>query len=503
MMTRCLLSLDLGISSIKAGLFLPDGTLLSLENSEYLRLPEGAFPIVEIDPEDYWQGIKAALARVLRGGGISADNITALSISSHGETLFFVDSNGLPVRPAILTLDTRAEQEANVLAASLGQSSVFRITGQPEIVPIWPATKIAWLRTHEPSTFEKVAHFLLPQGFVLHRLTGEYIDDASVLTTSLLFDIHSLTWSSELLNFAGLTADRLPSVARPGTIVGRVSQWASAETGLSRTTKVVVGGLDQLCAALAAGNIRPGILTESTGSVLALVATTDKPLLGHQWVAPCYPHVLPDAYSLIPWHQTGGLALKWFRDRFVMEGATDERDAYEKLIAEAAAAPPGADGLVVLPHLAGAQFPESNPRARAVFFGVGLGHGRGHFVRAILEAVAFMIRRDIEILRGLGVVPEEIVSLGGGARSELWMQIKADVCQLPFCTLETQHAALLGAAILAAVSSGFHADVCTAVRAMGRRGARYEPCARCGPLYDRHYATYTALYHRVADLFSG
>jgi len=494
-----LLGLDLGISSIKAALFRLDGTIVALENVEHLQIPEGR-DIVEIDAEAYWQATLRAIRNAVKAADIPVEQILALSVSSHGETLFCLDKAGHPLRPGILTLDTRARAEAAALVNQLGHSQVFNITGQPEILPIWTAAKIAWLKRHEPETYRRTARFLLPQGYVLYRLCGEYIDDPSVETTSLLLDIRSLNWSQPLLAFAGIEPYQLPQLVQAGTAVGSISARISAETGLTQGTQVVVGGLDQLCAAVGAGNIRPGILTESTGSVLALVTTTEKPTFLKSYPVPCQPHVLPGLYCLLPWHQTGGLVLKWFKERFGGQ-SPDAGNEYAALLRRAAEVPAGADGLLMLPYLEGSQFPESAPFARGAFCGFGLRHTQGHFLRAILEAIAFMIRRDIEVLRELGFDIREVVALGGGAQNRLWVQIKADVCNIPFRTLETEQAALLGAAILGAAGAGLYQDVPAAVAAMSRPGPCYEPHREVVDVYERVYRRYLALHQRLTGFF--
>jgi sugar (pentulose or hexulose) kinase len=263
--------------------------------------------------------------------------------------------------------------------------------------------------------------------------------------------------------------------------------------------------MDQVCAAVAAGNIRPGIVTESTGSVLALLATTDRPVFDPVTKISCYTHAVPGAYCLIPWNPTGGLVLKWFKDRF---GEVEQErargtgvSAYDLLCEAAAAVPPGCDGLVMLPHLQGVLFPEINPGARGAFFGFTLSHGRAHFTRAILEAIAFMLRDGLGALKGLGVEAGQVCVLGGGARSRLWSQIKADVCQLPLTVPRASEAALQGAAMLAGVGAGVFPDVAAAAEAMVHVTDRIEPDPALADVYDRAYHRYRKLYEQLRPLF--
>jgi len=221
---------------------------------------------------------------------------------------------------------------------------------------------------------------------------------------------------------------------------------------------------------------------------------------------PCYPHAMPGKFCLLPWNPTGGLVLKWFKDRFVprqqVEAERGGASVYDLLTSEAAGVPPGSDGLLMLPHLEGIIFPETNPAARGVFFGISLSHGRGHFVRAIMEAIAYMLRSGIESLRGLGVQADEVRLLGGGARSPLWLRIMADVCQVPVLVPRGREAAAMGAALLAAVGAGIYPDIPSAVEAMVQVQERVEPDLQMLPVYDECYAKYLRLYEQLRPLFT-
>lgn len=496
--TSLILALDLGTSSLKAGVFDLTGHCVALVNQEILIIPEGQL-FIEFDGQNYWQAAVDAIRQVTKTIPGGTESIKAISISSHGETLFCLDQNGNLTRPAILTLDDRAKEEASSLLNAFPEQEIYQITGQPDVLPIWPAAKIAWIKSHEPAIYSRTKYFLLPQGFLLYRLTGQAVDDPSVLITTLLLDVRSKKWSPGLLKWLDLTPANLARIEMPGSFLGSISYEAIRLTSLHPGTSVVVGALDQVCAAIAAGNLQTGTVCESTGSVLALTVTASEP----GWNGlPVYPHALPGLFYLLPWHATGGLALKWFRDRFTSgSGITQEKTIdFSTLVEEIDKIPAGSEGLVMLPHLEGAQFPESVPGMRGVFFGFGLQHGQAHFVRAILESIAFLIRRDIEILRESGIDIQEAISLGGGAKSDQWLQIKADVNGIPFRTLETEEAALLGAAILASIGAGYFTNIQTAVEKMSRPGKRFEPRPDQHRAYQACYDLYLKLHQRLLDV---
>jgi xylulokinase len=498
-----LLGIDLGTSTAKAALFTPRGEMADIEVEEYLTLPTGSS--FEVDPDIYWKAIAKCVANLLSRMEETPDSIAAVSTSTFGESVFFLTADGTSSRPSISWMDQRSASQAAALLKEVGPEKVLNLSGQPEVNAIWPATKIRWLAECDPESFRRTKRFLLPDDYVLFRLSGEYVAEQTMWGSSLLMDISRKEWSLPLLQYAGIGTDRLPPLTASGTVVGHVSQRCSDETGLSTSTVVVAGAMDQMCAAVGVGNIKPGIVTESTGTVLALLATTEAPVFDMASRVPCHIHAVPNAYCLLPWSPVGGLLLKWFKDRFAQpecdRAVREGIDPYDVLTAEAAGIKPGCGGLIMLPHLEGALFPEFNPQARGVFFGVALEHTKAHFTRAILESVAYMIRSDLEALGKLGVSVEEIRVLGGGAKSALWSQIKADVCNIDVVVPKSGQAGVRGAAIIAAVGAGLFPDFPTAVDAMADCGARIHPNPSNRSIYQTGYQCYLSLYRATEGLF--
>jgi xylulokinase len=495
------LGLDLGISTSKAILFDGNGQQIAGSKDEYLIIPQG--DTVEADPEVYWAPIARVIRRTLQEWGGNPAHIRALSVSSHTETLIPIDENGAPVRPAISWMDNRSRPQAAELERQIGRARVLQISGQPEINPIWPLTKIRWMSENEPTLLRSSAQLLLPEDYILYRLSGRTVAELTAWSSSLVLDIRKRTWAQEMLDFGGIGIEQLPELCAPGTSIGHVSSAAASETGLSQKTLVVAGALDQICGALACGNIAPGMVTASTGSVLALLATIPEPILDEDRRIPCHIHAIPQMYCLLPWNPTGGMVFKWFKEMVANSAllSNSMNLTYDQLTSEAQSVPSGSDGLVMLPHLAGALFPEYNEFARGAFYGITLGHTRGHFVRSIMEAIAFLIRGDLEGLNSMGVGASELRVLGGGAKSRLWLQIKANVCQLPVVAPSQEESAALGAAILAAVGAGLYPTIPSAVEAMTtvREKILPEECEK--DVYDACYGLYEKLYRSVEALY--
>lgn len=498
-----LLGLDVGTTSVKAGLFDAAGGRLAAETREY-RLATPAPDHVEIGAEVWWSSAVDAVRGVLAAPGASPGAVGAMAVSSQGETVVAVDAAGRPLGPALVWLDNRASAEARELQERLPADLVYDRTGIPDVNPTWPAAKLLWWRRHQPMLFRDAARFLLVEDFVLHRLTGRFVTDGGVQSTSLLFDIVAGAWWAEALDAVGVGPERLPEVVRPGSVAGGLTREAAAALGLPAGLPVVAGGMDQGAGAVGVGNVGGGVVSESTGGALTVQAA----VAGHggdpSRQTPVYLHSAPGQYLYCPVCPTGGMALTWFRDAL---GGAEGRAAgsggvsYDQLTELAAAVPAGSDGLTMLPHLAGAFSPEYVPEARGAFVGITLAHTRGHFVRAVLEAVAHMLRRNVELVGRAGAPASEIRSHGGGARSALWNQIKADVCALPVVTLEGEDAAVRGDAMLAGVAVGAFADLAEAQAALVAVGARFEPQAASRAAYDAAHERYNRLFEALRPEF--
>ena len=489
-----LLAIDAGTTSIKAGLFEPGGRCLGIARQEY-RLETPAVDRAELDPEIYWEACITTVKQVLDLGAGDERRVASIAVSSQGETLICTDEAGTPLRPAIIWLDNRATDQAARLAEKYA-ARVYDLTGIPEIISTWPACKILWLKENEPDVFQKTKKFLLVQDFLLYRLTGIFATNGSVSCTSLYFDYLKHDWWDEILNEIGIDRSQLPQIFQTGETIAHVSPNASQILGLPQNVIVVGGGMDQCVGAIGAGNILEGNFSETTGAALTIQVTLKTPNVDMNKVIPIYEHSIPGEYLLCPVCPTAGMAFKWFRDTFGdAEMELEENgsgDSYELLAAMAARVPAGSDGLVMLPHLMGAYSPRPNSNARGSFTGFTLTHTRAHFIRSLLEGVAFLLKNNLDVIAGTGLKVTEIRSTGGGAKSALWNQIKADVTNVPVITLANDDTALIGDAILAGVASGVYPSISAGCAALVAVKRRVIPSENVG-IYKDAYQKYSDL----------
>jgi xylulokinase len=499
-----LIGIDAGTTALKVGVFSPAGATLAVASEEY-RLVTPAADRAELDPELYWQALVGATGRALELAGVRPAEVEAIAVSSQGETVTPVAADGTPLGPSVVWLDNRARAEAAELAARFDVETIYAATGVPEMNATWPACKILWWRRHEPDLFAGTARFLLVEDLLLHRLTGRFVTEGGVLCTTLLYDIRSGGWWTPMLEAVGIDPGRLPEIAAPGAVVGTLRPQAAEALGLRTDVRVVAGGMDQGAGAVGVGNVAPGIVSESTGGALTLQASVDRSDGDRTRRTPVYVHSAPGRYLYCPVCPTGGIVLTWFRDRFgepeTARAVATGQSAYDLLTELAATVPPGSDGLTMLPHLAGAFSPEYEPRARGVWSGFTLAHGKGHFVRAILEAVAYMLRRNLELLADAGAPAAEVHAHGGGARSDLWCQIKADVVGRPVVTLKGEDSAIRGDAMLAGVATGAFADLGEACAAMVVPSRRFEPDPATRAVYEIGYQHYQELFSALRPTF--
>jgi xylulokinase len=349
------------------------------------------------------------------------------------------------------------------------------------------------VREREPELWGRVRAVLLPKDYVRLRLTGDKATDVADASGTLLFDVGRRRWSEEMLDAVGVERGLLPRAFESSEVTGRVSAAGAEATGLVEGTPVVAGAGDQAAGAVGVGLVRPGAVGATIGTSGVVFAATDRPALDPRGRVHTFCHAVPGGWHVMGVTQGAGLSLRWFRDQFGA-GRDDGRDPYERLAEEAAAAPPGAGGLLWAPYLMGERTPHLDPHARAALTGLTASHTRAHVVRAILEGVAFSLRDTLTVFAEMGVPVETIRLGGGGARSALWRQIQADVYGREVELVEADEGAAYGAALLAGVGAGAWGSVEEAAASTVRVRERVAPDAEAARLLAGRYEAFRALY---------
>jgi xylulokinase len=497
-----MIGIDAGTTSIKGVILNGKGDLVTSASQEY-TLDSGRDGICELDPEIYWKITCRVIKEMIRLSGIDPNHISGIAFSSQGETIITVDSNGKPLRKAIIWLDNRSVREADQIRQKFGEQLIMDVTGQPEVLPIWPATRILWLKDNEPRLFNRVGKYLLVEDYLVFRMTGRYCTEHSLVSSTLYFDISQKKWWKEMLDYLGISVNQLPELFQSGVSIGNLTSEAAAATGLSTNTMCVTGAYDHPCGAIGSGNINSGDVTLTVGASMAMCVALDKPVSDLSVKLPCQCHAVNGLYFLLPYGQTAGLVLKWFKDEFcrmeIEEALRKGLDPYNLIVKQAEKIPPGADGLIMLPHLMGTGSPEFNPKVKGVFAGITMSMNKGYFIRAIIESVSLMIHNNLEIMRKKGINVRVIHVLGGGSKSNLWNQILADVTGLPLVTLLNTDNAATGAGLLAGVGTGIFKDLKNACETSIKTHSRFVPDMANHKIYDQVFRKYLHLYESLEN----
>jgi xylulokinase len=373
------------------------------------------------------------------------------------------------------------------------------------VLPGFTAPKILWVRENEPSVYEQVSHILLPKDYIRFRLTGEFASEVSDASGTSLFDVANRQWSSAMTRLLQIPMEWLPRCTESQVVSGRISRKAAQATGLLEGTPVVGGGGAQAAQAVGSGVVQPGIISVTSGTSGVVFAFEDAFAVEPQGRVHVFCHAVPDKWHAMGVMLSAGGAFRWFRDALgqseVAEAAARGVDPYELLTGEAAAVGPGSEGLLFLPYLTGERTPYPDPNARGAFVGLTVRHGKSHLVRAVLEGVSFGLRDSLELIRGLGVPIEQVRASGGGARSEVWRQIQADVFNTELVMVNITEGAAFGAALLAGVGAGIYSSVNEGVSTAIRVISRTAPQRESAQVYQGLYPLYRGLYGALKPTF--
>jgi len=448
---------DYGTTALKTVLFDEDLNIIDKVSLELTyEYPKEKY--IEFEPGKYWEMVIKSTKMILDKNDCR-DSLEVISITSQAETLIPVDFNGRPLRKAIVWLDERAEEESRELQEKLKMDTFYIHTGLSTIDPILPLSKIIWLKLHEGETYKNTYKFLLLKDFIINKLSGEMVTDFSVASCTGYFDIRKKEWWTDVLDLAGIDRNKLPEVEDSAYCPGYLREEVKRTLGLSRDVKVMNGMLDQCGSAIGAGNIETGILTETTGTAMVLAFTLDKiEDLKVKDKIPVVCHGIRDKYLILPYSPTAGIILKWFKDNFCSEemnlAKEQNRDVYQIIDEMVEKREIILPELIVLPHFCGIITPISNPNMKGAIFGLDLKVDKIDIAKAIMESIGFMLKEQIDFLSSKGFKINEIISLGGGARSNIWLQIKSNILNRRILALENEESASFGCAVIAAVADG-------------------------------------------------
>lgn len=489
---------DLGTTGNKASLHHDDGRLVAAVTVAYpARFAAGG--VAEQDPQHWWSAVVEATRSLLARSGVDPAAVRGLTVSGQMMGAVLLDAAYEPVRPAIIWADTRSAPQTAQLEAALGQDRAYSLLGH-RLNPTYSLEKIMWVRDNEPDAFDRVRHFCVAKDFVVHRLTGRLATDRSDASATNAYDQARGAWSGEIIAAARLDPSIFPEVLDSTAIVGRLTRDAAAATGLGRDTQVVMGGGDGPIAAVGAGVVAPedgAYVSLGTSSWISFAS--DAPVYDARMRTMTFDHVVPGSYVPTATMQAGGAAMQWVAELL----SPDPSSAHlAELVADASTAQASSGGLYFLPYLLGERSPYWNPDAAGAFIGIGRHHGRAQMTRAVLEGVAFNLLTCLQAFRESGATVDRIDAIGGGAASDVWLQIMADVWGVPVRRRTiVEEANSLGAAVTAAVGLAL-VDGFGAARGLSEVTAEFIPDAGAHSDYLTRHAVFVDGYASLEPWFA-
>ena len=479
------IGVDLGSTNIKAAIYDRDFHLIDRQSRPVNYIRDNGF--VEFDAYAYAQDLIGLLGDMIAKNGVTA--VEEIAFTGQAESLVVVGADGKPLMNAISWMDERSTAECAELSRQFDAATCEAVTGQMAVLPTWPATKILWLKRNRPEIYENAATYMLLKDYIVFVLTGEKKADMSIATFSFYFDIYNKVYWKEMLEAIGVSEEQLPVLAEPCSVAGTLLSAVAEATGMSTATKVNVGTLDHFAGMIGTGNIQPGGITLSTGTVMALAAMCGKPAPKSCGIAMHYGF-LPDTHVMLPVAESGGVSLEWFR-RSCMPGMN--YDEMNRVLLEREP-----NELLFLPYLVGTNSPEFDTEANGVFWGLRQEHDAYDMAGAVMEGVSFVLRKNCDYIAKNGVKPTSIIATGGGAKSPVWCQLQADITGLPVRIPAEKEAACLGATMIAAVSDGRFADYDAAVAFCVRMQQQYDP--KPTERTERKYRRFCALYNAALEI---
>jgi len=491
------LGVDVGTGGTRAVLVDRSGGIVRSTTCEHVPFASPKIGWAEQDPHDWHKAAGSAIQQAISNARISAPNIKSAGFAGQMHGAVLLDDQDEVLRPSLIWCDLRTQPQCDWLNTKLGESKIIDLTCNPALTN-FTLTKLLWVRDNEPEIWKRFRHVLLPKDYVRFRLTGEYAIDVADASGTLMLDVTHRRWSEEMMSAAGLPMSCLPKLYESPEVCGRITGIGAAHTGLNEGTPVVAGAGDQAGGAVGMGIVRAGAVSATIGTSGVVFAATDTPAMDKKGRVHTFCHAVPGRWHVMGVTQAAGLSFRWLRD---LLRASSSALSYDDLTREASAVPAGSGGVLWAPYLMGERTPHLDPNARGTLTGLAASHTRGHITRAVLEGVAFSLKDTFSLFEEMHVPVTNIRLGGGGARSDLWRQIQADVYAHEVEILQAEEGAAYGAALLAGVAAKFWNSVEEACDAVVQVQQRVKPEPHSSNVLGKQYQNYRQLYPALKPLF--
>ncbi|MCJ7841169.1 xylulokinase [Lederbergia sp. NSJ-179] len=489
---KYVIGVDLGTSAVKILLVNQVGEVVD-EVSKTYPLYQEKTGYSEQNPQDWVDQTVAGLSDLLKNFSGDPEDIEGISFSGQMHGLVLLDENNEVLRPAILWNDTRTTVECQQIYEQVGKERLLAITKNPALEG-FTLPKILWVKKHEPEVFAKAATFVLPKDYLRYKLTGKIHMDYSDAAGTLLLNIREKTWSKEICDLVGLDLTLCPPLIEAYDQVGTITSEIAKATDLSPSTRVFAGGADNACGAIGSGILEDGRTLCSIGTsgvVLSYEASNEKDFQGKVHY---FNHGAPGVYYTMGVTLAAGYSLSWFKEVFVHE------ESFDDLLGEVHTVPVGSKGLLFTPYLVGERTPHADATIRGSFIGMDGSQERKDFVRAVLEGITFSLNESIDIFRKNGKTIDTIISIGGGAKNEEWLQIQADIFGAKIVKLVSEQGPGMGAAMLAAYGCKWFDSVKECANTFLKKEKEVFPNKENVEKYKKLFAIYQQVYPQTKEI---
>ena len=487
------LGIDVGTSSIKAMLLDTEEGVRGIRSKAYeVDIPRQGY--AEQDPRMWWSSLVEVLGLLREDFREDYGKIAAVGYSGQMHGLVLIGENGEPLRSAVIWLDQRAGKQLEEIYSAYKEEEMGRLLCN-RVSSGFAFPSLLWVKEEEPEIFSRVRKILSPKDYLRFKMTGNIGAEVSDASATGMFSTARRDWAWELLDRFGLPKEIFPSVAESCAIAGAVSRHCAEETGLSQGIPVIYGAGDQQAQSVGNGVIRPGRVISNIGTGGQISAFLSEPVYDRKLRTNTFCHAIEGAYTIFGATLCSGMSMNWIKNKIL------NIEDYHEVNELAVLAGPGAEGLLYLPYLSGERTPHMDPKAKGVFFGMTLGHGPGHFLRAVMEGVTYSLKECMEILEGSGVEASAVIASGGGAASRQWLQIQADIFEKPVYVSKVKEQACLGACILAAAGTAILPSVEEGCKKFSLLESKiFSPRKENQEVYHKGFEKYRELYKRLKDL---
>ncbi len=487
---KYLLGIDFGGGSSKATLLCEDGTITATASCEYKTLyPQ--FGYAEQNPKDWVDATCHNIKSVLSKSGVSPYDICALSLDAATHTAVIMDEDFNVIRPAIYWTDTRSVNEVKFLKENYSEIIEKQVLHKPDT--IWSLPELMWIKNNEPENWAKVRKILFAKDYVRHFFTGDYVTDYIEAEGSMMFDINTMKWSTELCGILGIDTKMMPEIVKPADIVGKITKEAAVITGLYEGTPVLCGTTDTVMEVFASGAVKKGQMTLKLATAGRICVVTDKAYPDVNLIN--YSHIADGLFYPGTATKSCAASYRWFRDTF--------GEDYSELDKKAESVPIGSEGLVFHPYLNGELTPYANPKLCADFVGVRASHTKAHFTRAVLEGVTMSMLDCMETLNGMNIPHIDCaVIIGGGGKSPLWRQMIADALGIELIEMKYADSSF-GSAMLAGVAIGIFSNLSDALERCNKKVSSTFPNKENTEKYRELFRKYKAIQKALEPIYNG